>query len=99
MYYIYEVTTIDNLRYIGITKNLNGRLWEHTNRPHHGRKLKEYRILDKGKDKSDALDIEWYWINILEPELNTKKIGSPPPERVFSLDYLKKEYDRVMNIP
>ena len=97
MYFIYEITTTDDLKYIGITNNLSKRLWDHKHRPHFKHEFKSYRILDQHIDPLNAYDLEWFYINMLLPELNKDQIGSPPPDRVFSFEYLKSEYDRVMN--
>ena len=97
MYYIYEVTTVDNLKYIGITKNLHKRISNHKNRPHYKHKFKSYRVIDQSIDRASAYDLEWFYINMLLPDLNIDKIATPPPLRTFSFEYLKKEYDRVMN--
>lgn len=96
MYSIYEVTTVDQLRYIGMTSNISKRMSDHKLRPHHGHVMESYRILDEVENKADALDIEWYWINVLEPELNMDKVGTTPPPRTFDFEYIKSEYNRVM---
>jgi predicted GIY-YIG superfamily endonuclease len=95
-YSIYEVTTVDDLRYVGMTKNLSKRMSDHKCKPHHGHPLKSYRILDTIENKEDAHDVEFYWINTLKPELNQQNVNMHP-ERKLPDTFIKSEYDRAMD--
>jgi len=95
MFYIYEVITVDGLRYVGQTNNLSKRMSDHRcgrNSQLRRGDFKDYRVLDVVKNDFLAYLGEIYFIRMLEPELNIDG-GGNLGDKVFSVGELKNFYD------
>lgn len=93
MHFIYELTMSDGGIYIGRTSNLPKRMWDHYNRSYTWVQPVSHRILDSVERLEDARDLEWVYIQLLQPKHNDKLQSCRPPARKFSYEELREQYD------